>query len=403
MPDASPAKPLRILLVGNFAPDNQQSMLRFERMLAEGLARRGHLVETFSPTPRLSRFARPYRYDGWPKYLGYFDKFILFPAALRRRVRELQPDLVHLVDHGNAAYVRAVTPTPVLATCHDLLQIQLARREIDGPRPGAFGRVFQKWILGHLRRLPFAACVSAKTRADLLRLTDLDPRNVVVAPNGLNHPFRRRPSDEARATLTGLLARNSLPTSVLTGFLFNIGGTQWYKNRLGLLEIYARLRPRLSSPPLLLLAGKPLSSAALSRLQTLGLGSFVVHLGSVSADELEALYSLADGLLFPSLAEGFGWPIAEAQACGCPVFTSDRAPMTEVAGPAAVCFDPTRPEEAAQRIADAWPRREELRAAGLDRATFWSPDRMLADYENAYRQLLDSHRSPGATTSPAHP
>ena len=49
-------------------------------------------------------------------------------------------------------------------------------------------------------------------------------------------------------------------------------------------------------------------------------------------DVLEALYSLADALLFPSLAEGFGWPIAEGLACGCPVLTTGEAPMNEVGG-----------------------------------------------------------------------
>jgi glycosyltransferase involved in cell wall biosynthesis len=53
----------------------------------------------------------------------------------------------------------------------------------------------------------------------------------------------------------------------------------------------------------------------------------------LDTDAIEALYSLASALLFPSHAEGFGWPIAEALACGCPVITTDEAPMTEVGGP----------------------------------------------------------------------
>ena len=66
---------------------------------------------------------------------------------------------------------------------------------------------------------------------------------------------------------------------------------------------------------------------------------------------LEALYSVADGLLFPSWEEGLGWPLLEAQACGCRVFTSNRPPMTEVAGEAAVYFDPADPAGAAALVA----------------------------------------------------
>jgi glycosyltransferase involved in cell wall biosynthesis len=116
-----------------------------------------------------------------------------------------------------------------------------------------------------------------------------------------------------------------------------------------------------------------------------------VVVGATNA-ELEALYSLAAGLVFPSLAEGFGWPVAEAQACGCPVFTSDRAPLPEVGGDAAVYFDPSDSAAAAELIALAWPERERLAAAGLERATAWSPARMIERYTALYRRLAHPTR-----------
>jgi glycosyltransferase involved in cell wall biosynthesis len=73
-----------------------------------------------------------------------------------------------------------------------------------------------------------------------------------------------------------------------------------------------------------------------------------------SHDLIEALYVSAQALLFPSLDEGFGWPIIEAQACGCPVITSDREPMRTIAGPAALLIDPDRLDEAAATIAARW-------------------------------------------------
>ena len=76
----------------------------------------------------------------------------------------------------------------------------------------------------------------------------------------------------------------------------------------------------------------------------------VYQLTAVSDANLQALYSLATALLYPSWQEGFGWPIIEAQSCGCPVFTSNRAPMTEVASTAAVYFNPHDPVQAAAII-----------------------------------------------------
>lgn len=373
--------PLHVLLVGNFRPDDQMSMLRFETLLAQGLERRGHRVSRAAPAPGLARLARPYRYGGWPKYAGYVDKFVLFPRRLRRLVRRLRPDVVHIVDHANAVYARHTGGVPGVITCHDLLQVQLALGRRPGPAPGRAGRLFQRWILRHLRGPACTVCVSQQTRRDFLELTGRPEDAVMVVPNGLNFPFQRQPAERARALLAPLCTRRGIPADALDSFVLNVAGTQWYKNRAGLLAIYGRLRGLLARPPSLLLVGKdqPLPAG----------GPTGVHAtGPVSDAELEALYSLADGLIFPSLAEGFGWPVAEAQACGCPVFTSNRAPMTEVGGDAAIYFDPAVPASAAQAIADAWPHRASLSVAGRARAELWSPERMIAGYEQAYRHCL---------------
>ena len=70
-----------------------------------------------------------------------------------------------------------------------------------------------------------------------------------------------------------------------------------------------------------------------SLIDALPAGAKVRFFHGLATDAIEALYSLAGALLFPSHAEGFGWPIAEALACGCPVLTTGQAPMQEVGGP----------------------------------------------------------------------
>jgi glycosyltransferase involved in cell wall biosynthesis len=232
----------------------------------------------------------------------------------------------------------------------------------------------------------------------------MSPDRVKVIPNALNYPYLARTKDFAWQRLRSRWpAESSRPewlTPATGGFLLNVGGGQWYKNRPGLLKIYAALTHDLSPPaPKLVMVGKPLSQADERLAQTLGIAQEITLLTDVSNEDLEALYCAAEGLLFPSLNEGFGWPIAEAQACGCPVFTSNRPPMTEVGGESALYFDPESPEDAAKKIAAGWDSRPLRVKHGLQEANRWSIDLMLDAYEALYREAAvnprgqDQHRS----------
>jgi glycosyltransferase involved in cell wall biosynthesis len=121
-----------------------------------------------------------------------------------------------------------------------------------------------------------------------------------------------------------------------------------------------------------------------------GVADRIRTLQGVSHEELRALYARATALLFPSLQEGFGWPLIEAQACGCPVFTSDLAPMNEIGGPGACYVDPRDPEAMAKAIEQAAGRSEEMRVLGLENAQRFSAAQMMANYLAAYRRVLAS-------------
>ncbi|HEX2853326.1 MAG TPA: glycosyltransferase family 1 protein [Opitutaceae bacterium] len=387
---------MKVLLVGNLPDDRQESMRRFTELLHSGLTARGHHVTQLAPRLRIARLAGAYRYGGISKYLGYLDKFALFPRQLRKQIKATRPDVVHITDHANASYARAAGTAPVLITCHDLLQVRAALGEIPQQRVSGLGRRYQAWILRSLAQAPRLACVSSKTREEVLRLTTLPPALVSVVPNALNHPYRPLDHAVARERVAELAAANQVDPSRLSpgkgGFLLNVGGAHWYKNRAGLLAIYAELRRRLMPTPALVMVGPPLSSEDAARVATLGLSEQVILFSSLTNDQLEGLYGLAEGLIFPSWEEGFGWPIAEAQACGCPVFTSNRAPMNEVGGSAGVYFDPADPADAARLIAAAWPNRAAQRARGFEEVRRWDPAAMFAGYEKIYRELAARKR-----------
>ena len=383
---------MKILLIGNLAEDRQESMQRFTTLLHAGLSARGHTVTVLAPTLRLARFGPAYRYGGLPKYLGYFDKFVLFPRTLRRFIRTTRPDVVHIIDHANAVYATALRGVPALATCHDLLQLRAARGEVPQQTVGWVGRRYQAWIRASLARLQLIACVSNQTQTDALRLIRLPPAQVRHIPNALNYPYQPLAAEVVRPQLEALAARQRLDPALLDGyrggFVLHVGGGQWYKNRSGLLAIYAGLRSLLSPVPRLVIVGPPLAATRMDRASAEGEHEGIVFLSGVTNPELAALYNLAKALIFPSWEEGFGWPIAEAQACGCPVFATNRSPMTEVGGQSSVYFDPENSADAASVIAAAWPGRAARRALALTEAQRWQPALMLEAYEALYHHLL---------------
>jgi glycosyltransferase involved in cell wall biosynthesis len=139
----------------------------------------------------------------------------------------------------------------------------------------------------------------------------------------------------------------------------------------------------------LLMVGKPFPADLRALVASSGLTDRITEITGAANEEVQALYSNALALIFPSLEEGFGWPIAEAQACGCPVVTSNRAPMTEVAGNAAVLIDAENPVTAALAIRDglAGDARERLRAAGFANVARFDSDTIIAEYCDFYAQI----------------
>ncbi|MCA1659861.1 MAG: glycosyltransferase, partial [Verrucomicrobiaceae bacterium] len=178
-----------ILLIGNYPLDRQQSMQRFAMMMLTGLTAAGISAELIQPTPFLGRF----RFAGnfVAKWLGYLDKFVLFPRTLARKLRE-RPAVVHICDHSNAMYARAIHGLPVVVTCHDLLAVRGALGEETETPASAAGKRLQRWIVQGLEDADAVACVSRATLADAQRLIARNHGTpaLELITQGLSYPYR---------------------------------------------------------------------------------------------------------------------------------------------------------------------------------------------------------------------
>lgn len=175
-------------------------------------------------------------------------------------------------------------------------------------------------------------------------------------------------------------------------FVLGVGTLEPRKNLRTLLEAFALLPSRMTNQFQLVLAGKPgWGTTNLEKyLQNYAQRFSLVLTGYVSEDDLRALYAAAELFVFPSFYEGFGLPVAEALASGCPVIASTAPSLKEVAGSAAIFVDPKSPPEewsrAIIRLAESAELRHSLAIAGRERARQFS-------WETCAQQTSDVLRS----------
>lgn len=178
-------------------------------------------------------------------------------------------------------------------------------------------------------------------------------------------------------------------------FLYYPAATWPHKNHRTLLAAMKILKERHRFDGELLLTGIAMQSHSeiLAEIDRLGLTDRVRVLGYLSAEELPFLYNLARLLVFPSLFEGFGIPLVEAMACGCPVVCADATSLPEVAGDAAVLFDPRSAEDMAGKIWAIWNddvRLREMRASGIERVRLFTWDETARRTLLVYKRMGDS-------------
>lgn len=380
---------MRILSVGNYRRDGQESMLRFAALLRATLPAHGLHLTACDPASHLGRFAAQ-TVHGAGKWLGYADKYAAFLPALAWALWRRKPDLVHVADHSNALYVpwiRLVAPrVKVVVTCHDLLAVRYALENADPAyRAGFTGRAQQEAILRGLQRADLVVCDSVATRLDAERLVTRGAASPAlrVVPLCLNHPYRPLSRTEAAARLQAGVPQLALDQP----YFLHVGSSQPRKNRPFLVRLLAELGP--GWPGRAVFAGEPLTSEQRALAAELRVTDRIVEVPGPSEDTLEALYGHAAALVFPSRAEGFGWPILEAQACDCPVICSDVEPLPEVAGPGGARVVPLDDLAGfAAALGEVAQSPAGWIAAGRSNVAQHAPDVMVAAYLDAFRASL---------------
>lgn len=263
-------------------------------------------------------------------------------------------------------------------TVHDLAF--LARPELCDP---VVVRPFSRRIRKFAREADGLLVYSNSTKRDVMQYLDVDPSRIVTAALAV---------DEALCPMLPEAARSQLAERFgLQGpFILFVGTIEARKNALNLVRAFGRLAKEIPHK-LVLVGGRGYRSGEVfAAVSELGLDGRVVEMGYLPDYlQLRAFYSAADLFVFPTHYEGFGLPVLEAMACGCPVVTSANSSMREVAGEAALYAEPDSAEDLAQKIRRALgdtALREDLVVLGQDRAKAFSWEACAAATYDLYER-----------------
>jgi glycosyltransferase involved in cell wall biosynthesis len=298
------------------------------------------------------------------------DQSLLPPAAARRRI-----DLLH----SPANLAPAWGPYRRLLTVHDLIH-----KTFPEAHAGFRARALSVVMPLGIRRSHRLIAISKATRDDLVELLHEPAGKIDVVPQGIGeaHPELAMPEAELRAWL----GAGERPIAL------SVSAKRPHKNLRRLIEAVARI-PAERRPLLVIPGYRTWHEEELRRqAHALGIGEDVRLLGWVSQAELEGLYAAAAVFVITSLFEGFGLPVLEAMQRGVPVACSDRSSLPEVAGGAALMFDPERPDEIAaaiERLLEDGAEADRLRRAGFERARRFTWDETARLTAESYDRALE--------------
>jgi glycosyltransferase involved in cell wall biosynthesis len=362
---------VRVALISTAAPGSLGSMVTYAALVQEALARHAQEVEVVPVCVLPSGSGAATRS---PDRLALLNQI----REARKAARVIQADVYHLLDASHAYMADTLPASRTVVTVHDLIPALQAMGRFPVPGPGWAAR----WLIGRsLRFVGRAGSVATVSRSTAKDLAEIVGRQADVV---IHSPLRTMAADLSDDGCQYPPAtRNALQ-------VIHIGNNGFYKNRLGVLRIFAAMLTRMPSLELTM-AGPPPDRSQAELVDSLNLRPHVHYVLNPSDLEVEKLYRQSAILLFPSLYEGYGWPPLEALRLGCNVVCSDRGSLPEVVGSAALYADPDQIDIFAQqalRLLQDSSLRIELLAKGVERLGSLTLDGMASALLEQYRKLL---------------
>ena len=308
-------------------------------------------------------------------------RYYFYPWRVKREAKRV--DLVHILDHSYAHMIETAGRRPVVVTVHDLMPVVVLRSPTDGWREGVRNR-FLRQALKALRQADSYIVGTQWLKRELATWLGND-ENIHVVPFGVDRAFF------SESAVGGARERWRhdwrIPEDAFV--VLHVGSTVDRKNVPLVIQTVARLRQQTDA--YLLQVGGRFTAEQEQLIDRLDMRSAVRSVAAADETTLRRAYRMADVLLFPSLYEGFGFPVLEAFASGLPVVTSGAGALKEVGGDAAVVVegrDPAAYMQALETLSDDSDTRDELINRGWARARGFTWQKTAEQTAELYRRFL---------------
>jgi glycosyltransferase involved in cell wall biosynthesis len=297
---------------------------------------------------------------------------------LRHFMNRLEVDVIH---HPFSFLNPLETRVPSVLTFHDMQHEFYP--ELFSPYDLKVRKEFYRPSAEQATRI---IAISEHAKSCLVERYEINPDKIDVIYIGFSSTYRVLDDQTS-------LGKIRLKYGLNRPFMYYPAATWPHKNHKTLLAALKLMKDRYRFDGELVLTGisKQSQDSILTEIDRLGLVDSVKMLGYLPYDDLPYLYNLARVMIFPSLFEGFGIPLVEAMACGCPVVCSNRTSIPEVVDDAGILFDPVSVDDIAEKAWLLWTDdalRKNLIRVGFERAKMFYWDGIARKTASIYKKTL---------------
>ena len=361
---------MKVLIQATTANDSNTGLGRYTLSLIRQFEQMRKPVGLISYANRgegVSASLQNHKFKKWPSVTN-------IPLQMWKEMRKLDFDLVHFPLHRTediCAY--SLIKKPKVLTLHDLIPFQPDPR-VSGSWTGIKALAWKYGILRYAKKMDAIITVSENTKKDCVKYLGIKEEKIHTIPLAVDEIFRKR--DE---------------TNLDNPYFIYTGGTaSTRKNIFVLLKAFRAFRS-MGRRHQLCITGN-VDKAIIEEISRTRLKGIWLP-GHINDQRLAELYSGALASIYPSLYEGFGFPILESMACGCPVLTCANSSLPEVAGCSALLIDPNSPKqitEAMETIISEKEVRDNLISQGYLQAKKFSWEKCAKETWVVYESVIKS-------------